>query len=96
MSASFYETCMRATACNELNLENGLRALLSTVMDANQILVLDGGRIVEPGPHCGLLEINGVYAEMCPGSWCACQAATSNKCIACSTAAYPGRGDFVC
>ncbi len=37
---------------------------LSTVMDADQILVLDGGRIVERGTHRELLEANGTYAEM--------------------------------
>jgi ATP-binding cassette subfamily B protein len=37
---------------------------LSTVMDANQILVMDGGRIVERGTHRELLACNGAYAEM--------------------------------
>ena len=37
---------------------------LSTVMDADQILVLDQGRIVERGTHRGLLEQDGAYAQM--------------------------------
>jgi len=37
---------------------------LSTVMDADQILVMDGGRIVERGTHRALLECAGAYAEM--------------------------------
>jgi ATP-binding cassette, subfamily B, heavy metal transporter len=37
---------------------------LSTVMDADQILVLDGGRIVERGTHRGLLEQGGAYGRM--------------------------------
>jgi ATP-binding cassette subfamily B protein len=37
---------------------------LSTVMDADQILVLDGGRIVERGTHRELLEREGAYAQM--------------------------------
>ena len=37
---------------------------LSTVMDADQILVMDGGRIVERGTHRELLERGGAYAEM--------------------------------
>jgi ATP-binding cassette subfamily B protein len=37
---------------------------LSTVMDANQILVLHQGRIVERGTHEQLLELNGEYARM--------------------------------
>jgi ABC-type transport system involved in Fe-S cluster assembly fused permease/ATPase subunit len=37
---------------------------LSTVMDADEILVLDGGRIVERGTHHQLLSRNGVYAKM--------------------------------
>jgi ABC-type transport system involved in Fe-S cluster assembly fused permease/ATPase subunit len=37
---------------------------LSTVMDADQILVLDQGRIVERGTHKALLEEEGAYAQM--------------------------------
>jgi len=37
---------------------------LSTVMDADQILVLDQGRIVERGTHRALLEEGGAYAQM--------------------------------
>jgi ATP-binding cassette subfamily B protein len=37
---------------------------LSTVMNADEILVLDGGRIVERGTHRALLERCGVYAQM--------------------------------
>jgi ATP-binding cassette subfamily B protein len=37
---------------------------LSTVMDADQILVLDHGRIVERGTHRGLLAAGGEYARM--------------------------------
>ncbi len=37
---------------------------LSTVMDADQILVLDHGRIVERGTHRELLDRGGEYARM--------------------------------
>ncbi len=37
---------------------------LSTVMDADQILVLDAGRIIERGAHRELLEQGGAYARM--------------------------------
>ena len=37
---------------------------LSTVMDADQILVLDRGRIVERGTHRELLDRGGIYAQM--------------------------------
>jgi ABC-type transport system involved in Fe-S cluster assembly fused permease/ATPase subunit len=37
---------------------------LSTVMDANQILVMDRGNIVERGSHGQLIEMNGHYAGM--------------------------------
>ncbi len=37
---------------------------LSTVMDADQILVLGKGRIVERGTHQQLLELKGEYARM--------------------------------
>jgi ATP-binding cassette subfamily B protein len=37
---------------------------LSTVRDADQILVIDGGRVVERGTHEQLVEANGLYAEL--------------------------------
>ncbi len=37
---------------------------LSTVIDADEILVLDGGRIVERGRHAELLARDGLYATM--------------------------------
>ena len=38
---------------------------LSTVRHADQILVLDGGQIVERGDHEQLLELDGIYAKLC-------------------------------
>ena len=37
---------------------------LSTIMNADQILVMDGGRIVERGSHADLLQSAGRYAQM--------------------------------
>ncbi|WP_259779951.1 ABCB family ABC transporter ATP-binding protein/permease [Aestuariispira ectoiniformans] len=37
---------------------------LSTVVDADQILVMDNGQVVERGTHAALLDQQGVYAEM--------------------------------
>jgi len=37
---------------------------LSTVMNADQILVMDNGRIIERGSHSRLIEQNGRYAQM--------------------------------
>ncbi|MHB1084047.1 MAG: ABCB family ABC transporter ATP-binding protein/permease [Thiobacillus sp.] len=37
---------------------------LSTVVEADEILVMEGGRIVERGRHPALLAQNGVYAHM--------------------------------
>ncbi len=37
---------------------------LSTVVDADEILVLDEGRIAERGTHRGLLAQNGIYTQM--------------------------------
>ncbi len=37
---------------------------LSTVMNADEILVLDGGRVIERGQHAALLNRDGAYAAM--------------------------------
>ena len=37
---------------------------LSTIREADQILVIDGGRIVERGRHDELFALNGLYAEL--------------------------------
>ena len=37
---------------------------LSTIAAAQQIIVLDGGRLVERGSHAELLEIGGLYASL--------------------------------
>jgi ATP-binding cassette, subfamily B, bacterial len=37
---------------------------LSTVREADQLLVIEGGRIVEQGTHASLLAENGLYAEL--------------------------------
>ncbi len=37
---------------------------LSTIQQADLIIVLDEGRIVEQGSHQSLLESNGMYREM--------------------------------
>ncbi len=40
---------------------------LSTIRDAEQIIVLDGGRIVERGSHDELVALGGRYAELLSG-----------------------------
>jgi ATP-binding cassette subfamily B protein len=37
---------------------------LSTIVDADNILVMDGGRVVEQGDHAALLEQAGLYARL--------------------------------
>jgi ATP-binding cassette subfamily B protein len=37
---------------------------LSTVREADELLVIDGGRIVERGTHASLLASNGLYADL--------------------------------
>jgi ATP-binding cassette subfamily B protein len=41
---------------------------LSTVRDADQIVVLDGGRLIERGTHEELLELGGRYATLASGA----------------------------
>jgi len=38
---------------------------LSTVKNADKIAVIDGERIEELGTHRELMELNGIYAELC-------------------------------
>ncbi|MBQ3764727.1 MAG: hypothetical protein II869_07120, partial [Synergistaceae bacterium] len=37
---------------------------LSTIRDADEIIVMDNGRIIEAGNHRTLLELNGRYREL--------------------------------
>ena len=37
---------------------------LSTIMNADLIIVMENGRVIERGSHAGLLEANGRYAQM--------------------------------
>jgi len=72
----FDESSLNVAATTEKNIQAELTRIaegrttlviahrLSTVMDADQILVLDGGRIIERGTHRELLERGGAYARM--------------------------------
>ena len=53
---------LRAVASNRTTLVIAHR--LSTVTDADEIIVLDEGRLVERGTHEALLDRGGLYAEM--------------------------------
>ena len=53
---------LRAIARNHTTLTIAHR--LSTIVDADEILVLEGGRIVERGTHAALLLQGAVYARM--------------------------------
>jgi ATP-binding cassette subfamily B protein len=37
---------------------------LATVINADRILVIDGGRLVEEGTHASLINAGGVYARL--------------------------------
>ncbi len=47
---------------------------LSTILHADQILVVDEGRIVERGTHAELLEASGLYADLYHRQFAAAQA----------------------
>ncbi len=53
---------LREVATNHTTLVIAHR--LSTIVDADNILVMEAGRIVEQGPHQQLLEKNGSYARL--------------------------------
>ena len=59
----------RAIQVSLENLQKGRTTIviahrLSTVQNADQIIVLDKGRVVESGTHSKLMEKNGIYARM--------------------------------
>jgi ATP-binding cassette subfamily B protein len=56
------QAALRAVARHRTTLVIAHR--LSTVVDADEILVLDDGRVVERGSHAGLLAQAGLYARM--------------------------------
>jgi len=37
---------------------------LATIREADRIVVLEGGRIVEEGNHQDLIELDGLYAHL--------------------------------
>jgi ATP-binding cassette subfamily B multidrug efflux pump len=47
---------------------------LSTILDADVILVMNHGQIIEKGTHKELLEKNGFYAELYNSQFTASQA----------------------
>ena len=61
-SETIIQTELDAIAKNRTTLVIAQR--LSTIVDADRILVLDQGEIVEQGTHAELLEMNGLFADM--------------------------------
>ncbi len=51
---------------------------LSTIVDADEIVVLEAGRVAEQGTHAGLLRKSGLYAEM----WARQQAEREEEAVA--------------
>jgi len=42
---------------------------LATVLDADRIVVLEAGRVVQVGDHAELLAEDGLYRRLCAGQW---------------------------
>lgn len=61
-SEQFIQNALDVVSENRTTLTIAHR--LSTIADADRIIVLDDGRIVEEGTHTELLEHNGVFADM--------------------------------
>jgi len=55
-------SAMEALAAHRTSLVIAHR--LSTVVDADEILVLDAGRVAERGTHTQLLKAKGLYAKL--------------------------------
>jgi ATP-binding cassette subfamily B protein len=65
-----------ADADNEVRIQQSLKRImkdrtvvmiahrLSSVLDADQVLVIDGGKVVERGTHASLVSANGPYRRM--------------------------------
>jgi ABC-type multidrug transport system fused ATPase/permease subunit len=47
---------------------------LSTVRDADQILVLQGGKVIQRGRHAELVEAEGLYSRLIRAQWAAAEA----------------------
>jgi len=71
------QTALHALAAGRTTLMIAHR--LSTVVDADQILVIEDGKVIEHGRHQDLLERNGSYAEM----WTRQQDATLDQAVVC-------------
>ena len=61
-SEQFIQNALDVVSENRTTLTIAHR--LSTIADADRIIVLDDGRIVEEGTHAELLEHSGVFADM--------------------------------
>jgi len=87
------QAALRAIAQNRTTLTIAHR--LSTVVDADEIIVLEAGRVAERGSHWNLLSRGGIYARMWAAQAEQEEGAEAERRLEAEAAALPGRASSI-